>query len=805
MDAARMAQQAVEESAVLLKNENDLLPLPRGSKAAFFGWAQEDPVISGNGSGAARSQRELNFVSACEQAGIAPVESVLEFYRQWRRETRQDAGSQLDFAQMKELVNSGAMYEIFGTYTPNPTEPSVPRELVEAAARETDTAVWILGRRAGGEECDRRLENDYYLSQEEKELLESLRQCFQNIVVVVNSNGVVDLTWAADCPQVRSLLFLGVPGEAGPVALGRLLTGAATPCGKLAFTLPRQVEDYPSWEDFTWDKDHPETTRTYETYGLLPPEGGDFALRPVTPYREDLYLGYRYFDTFGVEPLYPFGFGLSYTSFSLKPLTGRRVGEGVFLEVEVQNTGIRPGREVVQAYLRAQGTRSPRPLRELKAFGKTRLLAPGQGETVKLFVPWRELACFAEDRSAWVVEAGVYALEVGDCSRSLELAAVIQAEEDILLEQGAPWLLLREDYREKLEFLQGPRREDAIEPGNCPVWRLTFVPAPEKGQPLLLPPLPQGLSQRELACLCVGYGPGVPFSAFLETEAPSSLTEESGKPLTVNDHPVGWAGNTSPAIPEKGIHSLFYKDGPAGVGGVAWPTEMLLACSFDRKLLQSVGQAIGDECLDLGVNVWLAPALNLHRHPLGGRNFEYYSEDPFLSGALAAAVIQGVQEGRPVMCCAKHFAGNEQETFRRGSHKLHCDAVDTLATPRALRELYLRPFEMAVREGGLHCVMTSFNKVNGTFAGGSRDLCTGILREEWGFDGLVVTDWGDMDLVVDGADAVAAGNDVIMPGGPPVAEQILRGLEEGRVTREDLERSVRRLLGLLRRVDRDRL
>ena len=157
------------------------------------------------------------------------------------------------------------------------------------------------------------------------------------------------------------------------------------------------------------------------------------------------------------------------------------------------------------------------------------------------------------------------------------------------------------------------------------------------------------------------------------------------------------------------------------------------------------------------------------------------------------------------MCCAKHFAGNEQETFRRGSHKLRCDAVDTLATPRALRELYLRPFEMAVREGGLHCVMTSFNKINGTFAGGSRDLCTGILREEWGFDGLVVTDWGDMDQVVDGADAVAAGNDVIMPGGPPVAEQILRGLEEGRVTREDLERSVRRLLGLLRRVDRDRL
>ena len=199
------------------------------------------------------------------------MEGVLEFYRQWRRETQQDAGSQLDFAQMKELVNSGAMYEIFGTYTPQPHRAlCAPGAGGGPPPGRRDTAVWILGRRAGGEECDRRLENDYYLSQEEKELLESLRQCFQNIVVVVNSNGVMDLTWAADCPQVRSLLFLGVPGEAGPVALGRLLTGAATPCGKLAFTLPRQVEDYPSWEDFTWDKDHPETTRTYETYASSP-------------------------------------------------------------------------------------------------------------------------------------------------------------------------------------------------------------------------------------------------------------------------------------------------------------------------------------------------------------------------------------------------------------------------------------------------------------------------------------------------------------------------------------------------------
>lgn len=251
---------------------------------------------------------------------------------------------------------------------------------------------------------------------------------------------------------------------------------------------------------------------------------------------------------------------------------------------------------------------------------------------------------------------------------------------------------------------------------------------------------------------------------------------------------------------------MFYKDGPAGVGGVSWPGEMLLACSFDVDALYQMGNAVGAECEAQQVDVWLAPALNLHRHPLGGRNFEYYSEDPFLTGAMGSAVLRGVQENHKVLVCAKHFAANEQETYRRGSAKLEngipaFDAVDSLVSERALRELYLKPFQMAV-EAGLHCVMTSFNKVNGTFAGGSKDLCTHILREEWGFDGVVVTDWGDMDIVVDGAEAVAAGNDIIMPGGPPVIQQILKGKEESRLTRQKLEIAVEHLLSVLRRLER---
>lgn len=310
----------------------------------------------------------------------------------------------------------------------------------------------------------------------------------------------------------------------------------------------------------------------------------------------------------------------------------------------------------------------------------------------------------------------------------------------------------------------------------------------------------KSMSIEQLTALCVGYGPGVPFSAFGDGKDPETIYDETGNPLTVNDHPAGFNGYVSPAIPDLGIHSVFYKDGPAGIGETAWPAEMLLACAFDRKLWYEFGDAVGRECEKQQVDIWLAPAVNLHRHPLGGRNFEYFSEDPYLTGVCACNVARGVQENHPVLVCPKHFALNEQETFRRGNAKKNYDAADSIIRERAARELYLKPFEMLVKEAGISCIMTSFNKINGVFAGGNRDLCTCILREEWGYKGAVVTDWGDMDVVVDGGDAVAAGNDVVMPGGPPVIVQILQAYEEGRVDREALETAVGHLFSMTDRI-----
>ncbi len=806
MDVKQAARRAVEGSAVLLKNQGNLLPFASGKTLALFGWAQVDSVLSGNGSGAARGGKAPSIAQALGEAGFGLVEPLAAFYRQAVEEEKKAHPPEFDASQIKEAVNSGLMYEIFGKYTPNPQEFSIPAELLEEAASQTDTALWVVGRKSGGEECDRHLENDYYLSQQEQALLEQLCAAFPKVAVVLNINGLMDLSWIEDHPQIQAVLFLGVPGEEGPAALAELLLGKVTPSGKLSVTIAKDSEDYPAWKDFSWDKDHPDSILTYQDYGLTPPDvQGKFARRPVTAYREDIYLGYRYFDSFNVQPLYPFGFGLSYTEFSITPVGVTKTPQGVRVKVVVKNIGACKGKEVVQLYMSAVNTALPHPAKELKAFAKTGELVPGGEEALTLTIPWKELAGYSEEAGAWKIEAGTYLLRLGNSSANVQTVGAVQVEESILAARTGNRLSMNPEYREQLDLLTGkPFREEL--PQDCPVISLTAgdmalcqapaVPVVDCAQ----------LSDRELAALCVGFGAGLPFPNLRDTEDPPTIQGEDGRFLTENDHLRGFNGYVSPAIPEKGIHSVFYKDGPAGVGETAWPGEMLLACSFDGELLRSMGDAIGVECESQQVDVWLAPALNLHRHPLGGRNFEYYSEDPLLAGACARALMQGVQENHNVLVCAKHFAANEQETYRRGSAKQEngvpaFDAVDTLVTERALRELYLKPFQMAV-EGGLHCMMTSFNKINGTFAGGSKDLCTHILREEWGFDGAVVTDWGDMDIVVDGADAVAAGNDVVMPGGPPVIAQILKGLEEGRLTRREMETAVGHLLSMVKRLGR---
>ncbi len=766
----KLAKEIAQDSIVLLQNIGQLLPVQAGSNVSFFGRAQVCPYYSGNGSGAAHGGQSLvsPLDAACSNFSLIPCAELVAFYKE-SAEKESASKPPMDFSAFKEMVNSGLMYEIFGKYTPPEEEYTVPSELYQIARNHSDTAVLFIGRNSGGEECDRHLENDYYLIPSEKNLIEQVCTTFEKVIVVLNLNGIIDLEWTQKYPSIKSILFMGIPGEAGGEAVIDIITGKTTPSGKLSFTIARKYEDYASADHFSFDKEN-DRILTYGDYGLEASEsknsdGTEFAKKPVTVYQEGVFNGYRWFDAHNIRPLFPFGHGLSYTSFHLeqgKP-SDPELRRSDFC-VKVSNTGARSGKCTVLVYASpADAEERSDPRKVLVGFGKTRELQPCESDIIGISIDKKDMSVYHEDSSTFELEADDYNFLVGDDSRHLVEWRTLMYKDGVILEQC-------QDDDAAIE-----------EPDECYV--------PERIRTTVT-----GLSDEQLAALCVGWGPGIPFAALSDTEYPDTIDGADGKPLTINSHPVGVRGYVSPAIPEKAIYSQLYQDGPAGVGKTVWPTETITACSFNKELLTRFGQAVAEECEELQVNVWLAPALNLHRNPLCGRNFEYYSEDPVLAGDLAVALADGVQKSGKVIVCPKHFVANEQETYRRGSVRKNYDAVDSIISERALREVYLRPFEKLVRSGHVHCIMSSFNKINGTFAGGNSWLLTQILRNEWGFKGIVVTDWGDMDIVVDGADGVAAGNDIIMPGGVPVIQQILTGLKEGRVSRKHLEQAVCRLL-----------
>ncbi|MBD5475272.1 MAG: beta-glucosidase [Lachnospiraceae bacterium] len=810
MDNRAVAKKIAGEAIVLLKNDEHLLPFSKGQKAAFFGRAQIDTVYSGNGSGAAHKSGCKTIMEECEKEGICAEPGLKEYYAEQIARDESTKENEFDWADIGKVIASGAMYEIFGKYHAPIEEYAIPEEQMETAGQYTDTAVLVLGRNSGGEECDRHLQGDYFLTDSEKHLAERVCGHFAKVVLILNVNGLVDLSWTEDYPQIKSILFAGILGEEGAAALAEILTGTVNTSGKLAFTIAKRYEDYPAADHFSWDKENEESLLTYESYGLSAEENGSagYAKSPVTVYHEDIYAGYRYFDTFAKEPLYAFGYGLSYTEFEIKNLGVVKGQAGIEVRVCVRNIGNTPGKEVVQLYLANSSDTYEHAFQELKGFEKTELIQTGEEEQICITVPWKEWSSYDEEKAAYLIRQGEYQILVGNSSRNTKAAALVRVEQDILVEQCTSRLGIKECNRGKLEFLSCLEKRgesnvsEKIIEGELCVPEICLKPEDIKVMEHMNVPEAcdhirekvTNLSVEQLAALCVGYGPGTPFAAFREENDPETIYDRNAKPLTTNSHPTGYNGYVSPSIEDAGIYSVFYKDGPAGIGEMAWPSEMLMACAFNKKMWYEFGNAVGAECEKQQVDVWLAPAVNLLRHPLGGRNFEYFSEDPYLTGICACEVTKGVQRNHSVLVCPKHFAVNEQETFRRGSSNKHYDAADSILSERAAREIYLKPFEMLVREADIACLMTSFNKINSVFAAGNADLCTHILKEEWGYRGVVITDWGDMDVVVDGADAVAAGNDVVMPGGPPVIMQILQGYREGRVSRENLEVAVGHLL-----------
>ncbi len=831
-----LARQIAQEAIVLLKNEDDLLPLVPGTKIAVFGKTQNRTIISGGGSGQAHSDNPLQITQELAAAGLVPDDTLVQWYDAYAKKKDEEKAAPdggFDLSKLEGLVASGMIYELFGQYSAPEEEPLPDPDLMQTGA---DTAVLVIGRCSGGEECDRRVENDYYLLESELRLAQEICSRYEKVILVLNTNGAVDLFWTRQYPQIRAVLFMGTAGEQGAGALADIMTGKVSPSGRLSQTFALSYEDYPTAKNMTWNKDDPDGTRTYADYGLSAQENGStgYKVSPVTFYEEDIYLGYRYFDSFDREVMYPFGYGLTYPDFDAECIKACIEGGKALLEIRVTNRSAEySGRYSVPVYLRAllQEGQTEHPYKELAGFAKTIVLAPGEQEILTVEVPLTAAAVFDEEQRAWIIESGAYDLVIdGDVS----IARLI-VEEEIIVQRaaaGSEKLGINPVNKGRLHFLKKDIPASACCEGKCPevpfertltVLAEDVLSCSYKAQeadqagaaggaesknpgngPIQLRDVVSGnasmeeftaqMSVRELAVLCNGYGPGLPFGGIGVKDVPSTICDEEGNEIGYNSHGSAMPGYENPAVRKYGIYSAFYKDGPASVGGVAWPTGMMLGCTFNPELLYRFGAACGREAQDRDVDAWLAPAVNLIRNPIGGRDFEYFSEDPYLSGVCGVMISKGAMENNQVSVCPKHFALNEQETWRRGKTSRSIDAADSIVTEKAARQLYLKPFEMIIREAKPRVIMSSFNKINGTFAAGCSALMTAILRDEWGFDGVAVTDWGDMDAVVDGADAVEAGNDVVMPGGPPVIAQVLKGYEEGRVSRKSMEKAAAHLM-----------
>lgn len=748
-----LSRRAATEGMVLLKNSKGLLPFAKGQKLAVFGKAQADYVKGGGGSG---------------DVTVAYVRSLLEGLTIKRQEGKIEL-----FDPLSRFYAEDVRMQYAAGKRPGMTmEPALSAEMVEQARAFTDTALITLCR-FSGEGRDRTGtpgDGDFYLSPQEQMMVEQVTAVFPRIAVVLNTGGMMDTSWFLNSESISAALLGWQAGMEGGLATADVLVGDVCPSGHLTDTFAHAFADYPSSATFAESED-------YVTYD------------------EDIFVGYRYFETIpgaAKKVCYPFGYGLSYTTFAMSDVMGGTTENGdVRVTCRVTNTGSAAGKQVVQLYGEAPQGRLGKPHRVLCAFAKTRLLQPGQYEDVVLHVSPYTLASYDDEglvaRSAWVLEQGEYIFHLGDSVRNTQkVPFTLTLTEDKLLVQAAARCVPHNLHRR----LRADGSYSAVEadglPADCGISH-DIVPA-EPGFPKEVSSLPNGAQKGSLM--------DVHEEKLTVRELMNCLSDEQMVHL-LGGQPNRGVANTCGFgnLPERGIPNAMTADGPAGlriqpkcgVNTTAFPCATLLCCTWNPELVEQVGSAGAREVHENGIGVWLTPAINIHRTPLCGRNFEYYAEDPFLTGKMASAMIRGIQS-QGVAASLKHFCCNNKETNRKQS--------DSRVSERALREIYLKAFEICVKEANPYTIMSSYNLLNGVRTSVNRELLTDILRGEWGFKGLVTTDWWTNG---EQWKEIAAGNDVKMPIGN--LEHTLSMLQSGELAREDVRNSVRRLFELFLKLD----
>ena len=785
-----IARRAAEEGIVLLKNEEHLLPLKKGSKLALFGSGASRTVKGGTGSGDVNERKSISIFEGLKDAGF--VITTEKWLREYEEEYKR---KRLEWKEeILEKTRSGT--DFFTAYSTSPFQvPAGP----EIYTTDADVAVFVLARNAG-EGADRRAEKgDYFLSDEEYMLLSDICDKYEKVILLLNSGGVVDLSFLEKLPKIQAVLTVSQPGQEGGTAVADVISGLVSPGGKLTDTWAVSYNDYPNAGTFSHNNGNIEN-------------------------EEGIYVGYRYFDTFEIPVRYGFGYGLSYASFTINTAWIETSENGeVRVKVKVRNSSQEfSGKEVVQLYVSLPVGKLEKEFRRLCAFSKTRILAPKEEETIALTFDAQTLASFDESRAAWILEPGCYGIYVGSSLGESTLEGILKVKQEKVLAETEHICPLRET----LEELSAPtdkvrKRYEALvnNSENVPCFSYDLVGNhtvrycyDDKETEDEASRITRELSEDQLISLAVGdpgkgqgsnlgaAGISVPGSA---GETSSCAAGQGVKAIALADGPAGLRVSQNYAVSDGKVQMLpfeaaiergFLYDGPELEGDIyyqyctAFPVGTLLAQTWNEELIQEVGNAVGEEMERFKVTLWLAPGMNIHRNPLCGRNFEYYSEDPFLSGKIAAAMTKGVQKHSGCGTTVKHFACNNQEDNRSGS--------DSILSERTLREIYLRGFEIVIREAQPFAMMTSYNLINGIHAANNYDLCTKAARCEYGFQGLIMTDWTTTQLSEDctAAGCIRAGNDLVMPGEPEDQENIRQALSDGTVSEKELRDCVTRIV-----------
>lgn len=695
---AGLARKAAAEGAVLLKNEDQALPLREKERISVFGRIQFDYYKSGAGSGGMVNTRYVvGILDALKEEELTLNEEVEKTYREWLKDHPFDYGN--GWAQDPWSQE----------------EMPLSEELVKRAAVQSDAAVVIIGRTAGEDRDACNEKGSYLLTDAEEQMLSKVCRFFGRVIVVLNVGYIIDMNWVKKY-EPQAVLYTWQGGMEGGHGVADVLMGRVNPCGKLSDTIASSIEDYPSTPYFGG-------------------EDGDC-------YAEDIYVGYRYFETFAKEKvLYPFGFGLSYTGFSVECRKDPDSGEQVVIRAKVKNCGAYAGKEVVQVYVKAPQGKLGKPLRILAAFGKTSLLAPGQEEELCLTVSEEQMASYDDSGvtgypHCYVLESGVYEFYAGTDVRSASLAGTMEIGETKAVKRCREALSPAKAF-ERMKPVVNEKGELQVSWESVSLRSYSVKERIEADESREIP-----YTGRKGYLLGDVYDGRVSLEEFVGQMDDHDLCcivrgEGMCSPKVTPGTAAAFGGVTD-SLKSMGIPCGCCADGPSGIrmdcGTQAFslPNGTCLACSFDEELSEQLYQMEGAELRKNRIDILLGPGINLHRNPLNGRNFEYFSEDPLLTGKMAAAQLRGMGSYR-VTGAIKHFAANNQE--------YHRSRYDSVMSERAAREIYLRSFEIAVKEGKATAVMSTYGAMNGFWTASNYDLLTSVLRDEWGFDGLVMTDW----------------------------------------------------------------